>query len=75
MKKQFSIVRKLDDIEKELKEFGFLRIHKSFLVNAGYVQKIVPYRATLEGKMELPIPRVKFKLVRDRYFEYRSNLL
>ena len=47
---------KLDDIEKQLKRAGFLRIHRSFLVNSSKITKITAAQVHL-GELQLPISR------------------
>lgn len=47
----------LKELESKLEEFGFFRIHKSFLVNLHYVQRLIPwfngaYHLELEGLEE-----------------------
>ena len=39
---------------------GFLRIHRSYVVNLRYVQSIRRYRATLTDGRELPIGQEKY---------------
>lgn len=45
----------LADTERELKERGFLRIHKSFLVNMMYIKKLSSNTVLLQNKFELPV--------------------
>ena len=43
----FQIYKKLDELENELKNMGFVRAHLSFLVNMKYITKISSYVMTL----------------------------
>lgn len=43
----FQIYRKLDELENEFKDMGFVRAHQSFLVNMRYIAKISSYVMTL----------------------------
>ncbi len=72
---QYSLYGKLDDIEAELGIYGFLRIHKSFLVNTKYVQNIANYRVQLYDGRQLPVPREKFQEVKERYYEIRGDMI
>ena len=72
---RLSMYGKLDDIEEQVKDYGFLRIHKSYLVNMQYIVKVSAYEALLTGGDTLPIPRERYKAVRDRLFEYWSDLI
>lgn len=68
------IYDKLDNIESKLTQYGFLRIHKSYLVNMKHIQKISNYRAVLDNGEALPIPRLRFQSVKELYVEYRGAL-
>jgi DNA-binding LytR/AlgR family response regulator len=46
--------RTLSDLENELNEFGFIRVHKSYIVNVNYVQKMDGNKLIGET-FELPI--------------------
>lgn len=63
---------KLDLVEQRLNEYGFLRIHKSYLVNMRHIQKINHYMAGLDTGMELPIPRLRYQQVKEAYVEYKG---
>lgn len=72
--KRLHIYGRLDEIETELSFYGFIRIHKSYLVNMKYISKIENYKATLKTGDVLPIPREKFKTVKERYFEMLGEI-
>lgn len=57
-KKEPIEVRKLiGDLEKELSPYGFIRVHKGFLVNYKYVYKFSSSFLTLNDGKEIPISR------------------
>lgn len=66
---------KLTETEKLLEEHGFLRIHQSFLVNMRYITKISGYRLELEQKITLPVPKSRYKYVKNEYAFYRGDCL
>lgn len=68
------IYRKLDDIESALAGCGFLRIHKSFLVNMKHIRTIRNYRAFLDTGQELPVPRLKFQAVKEAFTTYKGAI-
>lgn len=70
----YQIYEKLDQIEKKLNGYGFLRIHKSYLVNMKHIQKINNYKAILDCGEELPVPRLKFQAVREAFVLYKGAL-
>lgn len=66
------IYRKLDEIEQTLSGYGFLRIHKSYLVNMKHIRKINNYTAFLDTGEELPIPRPRFQKVKEAFVAYKG---
>lgn len=72
---QYSLYEKLDNIEKELLPYGFLRIHKSFLVNTKYIENIVNYKVHLKNGKILPVPKEKFQKVKERYYEIMGDMI
>ena len=65
---------KLDQIEEELARYGFLRIHKSFLVNMKHVKRIGNYQAVLDSGEEFSVPRLRFAKVRDAFVAYKGEM-
>lgn len=61
----------LDELSKQLEPYGgFIRPHRSYLVNLEYVQHL-SYRAiTMRCLTEIPIPRGKYQKLKDTYLEY-----
>ena len=55
------LYKKMQEIEEELGEYGrhFLRVHRSYLVNYSYVEKLTYYYVMLETGEKLPISRGK----------------
>lgn len=71
---QYQIYDKLDNIEAKLSSYGFLRIHKSYLVNMRHIQKISNYEVILDTGECLPVPRLRFQSVKEAYVAYRGVL-
>ncbi|RDY30451.1 LytR/AlgR family response regulator transcription factor [Lachnotalea glycerini] len=67
----YSLYDKLDHIEEILDRNKFMRIHKSFLVNQKYISSIIRYKVQLRTGEFLPVPRQKYKLVEDKYYEIK----
>lgn len=66
-----TIVKSLKHIESKLSEFGFYRIHKSFLVNLNYIsQKPLGKSLTLSDDVILSISRRKLSGLRK---EFKKN--
>lgn len=60
----------LSDMEKQLSELDFVRIHKSYLVNCRYVYSIERGRVILTDKTELPLSRYKSDQVKSKVKNY-----
>lgn len=71
---QYQIYDKLDNIEAKLSPYGFLRIHKSYLVNMRHIQKISNYQVILDTGECLSVPRLRFQNVKEAYVAYRGVL-
>ena len=60
---------KLDEFERRINMYGFIRIHKSYLVNCIYILNISRYNATLSiyDNIQLPIPKDRYKEIKCIY--------
>lgn len=72
---QLFLYDKLDNIQNSLEDYGFLRIHKSYLVNMQYIEDIVKYKVMLKTGVELSIPRAKYNLVEEEYYVNVGKML
>jgi len=63
----YQIYEKLDVLEEILKGYGFLRTHNSFLVNMMHIRGINSYVLTLDDGRQLPVPKARYKQVRQEY--------
>lgn len=70
----YSIYKKLDEIEEQLKGMGFVRIHQSFLVNMRYVEKISSYVLHLSNGRELSVPKARYPAVKRQYIQFKGGL-
>ncbi len=64
---EISFYGKLDNIEKELTEKDFIRIHQSFLVNATKIKSLNKEVAELSCNVSLPISKSKASAVKQAY--------
>ncbi len=71
--KIYSIYKRLDEIEAELSDLGFVRIHQSFLVNMRYIEKISSYRLRLTNGVELSVPKARYKYVKKEYALFKGE--
>jgi len=72
--KKYALYGKLDDIEILLESYGFLRLHQSFLANIKNIAQVNNYRAVLTTGRDLPIPKQKFKVIKEAFIEYKGDL-
>ncbi|MDE6640436.1 MAG: LytTR family DNA-binding domain-containing protein [Acetatifactor sp.] len=72
--KLYTMYETLNVIEKQLENFGFIRIHQSYLVNKKYIIDVLRYKAILSNGDELIIPKVRYKEVRDAFIEYQGEV-
>lgn len=70
----YSMYETLNTIESELKDFGFIRIHQSFLVNLKYIANIMRYKVILTNGDELIIPKARYREVKDAFIEYQGEV-
>ena len=70
----YTMYEKLDCIDEQLCGCHFCRIHKSFLVNLKYVEKIERYYANLYNGSRVSISQSKYKSVRDEFVGYRGRI-
>lgn len=70
----YQIYSRLDAIEQELSGCGFLRIHKSYLVNMKHIRKINNYTAYLDTGLELPVPRSRFQSAKEAFVTYKGAM-
>jgi DNA-binding LytR/AlgR family response regulator len=71
---EYEMYDKLDNIEMKLRGFGFLRIHKSYLINMKYIKQMNNYKAILITNEELPIPKLRYQEVKEAFILYKGEL-
>ena len=72
-KGMFHIYKKLDELEHELKDMGFVRAHLSFLVNMRYITKISSYVMMLTTGKKIPVPKARYAQVKRNYMLYKGE--
>lgn len=76
--KSFSMYEKLDVMDQRLCHYGFCRIHKSFLVNLKYVQKIERYSAKLTenvcDRSHLPVSQSRYNQAKEQFIFCRGEV-
>jgi len=57
----------MDQLEELMIEKGFIRIHKTYLVNCMYIYKIKGEKIILSDKSEIPMSRIRATTVKEQY--------
>lgn len=70
----YTMNKKLDLIDSLLSGKGFLRLHKSFLVNQQYIKNISRYEAELCNGERIPISKARYMDIRNQYLAFRGGL-
>lgn len=63
----------MQKLEEELTAYGFLRIHKGYLVNYRFVRQIEPTEVLLTTGQRIPLARRKLQEVREAYLELMAE--
>lgn len=69
---RYHLYKTLDALETELKPYGFIRIHRSFLVNLRYVEQISSYVLELSNGEELTVPKARYAYVKQEFARYKN---
>lgn len=71
----FDFYSSMDKLEKELSEKGFIRTHRSFMINLKYIDKIQKDSITLIGGETIPMGSTyskKIKMVFSKFLTYKA---
>lgn len=70
----YTLYATLNDLEKEIGKFHFLRIHQSFLVNLKYIKNVTGYKVILNNNQQLIVPKARYKDVKNAFIAYKGEL-
>lgn len=65
----YHIYCKLNDLEDSLSEYGFIRVHKSYLVNKMHMRKLSNYKLLLDNNITVNVPRPRYNYVKMTFGE------
>ena len=65
--------KQMQQLEDELTPYGFLRVHKSYLVNYRFIRKISDNEVSLTNGEALPVSRRRLGEIREAYMELMQN--
>lgn len=72
--KEYSRYDRLDAVEQELRQYGFCRVHQSFLVNMKYARSVERYRVSLADGTEISVSKKYYKAVEREYIRRRGEI-
>lgn len=70
---QFTYYASINEEEEKLKKYDFVRIHRSYLVNMSYIQRINKKYVVLKNSKVLPLSEHRFKDVFDNFTSYLAR--
>lgn len=73
IRKTYKQYRKMYELEQELSEQGFLRIHKSYLVNMRYISYIKNREIYLKDGTALPCSKGEYQNIKQRYILWEGT--
>ncbi|MDE6433213.1 MAG: LytTR family DNA-binding domain-containing protein [Lachnospiraceae bacterium] len=60
---------RISDCEKGLGDYGFVRVHKGYLVNIRYIESFLTDTVVLDNKERIPVSRNRIEEVRVQYMK------
>lgn len=70
----YTLYGTLNDMEKEMIDFPFIRIHQSFLVNLKHIKSVAGYKIILSNNQQLIVPKARYKNVKSAFIAYKGEL-
>lgn len=67
--REYRLTEKLGVLEEKLQPYGFLRIHKSYLVNYRFIESYGQNTVILSGGVQLPVSKYRMKETKDAYLQ------
>ena len=67
-------VGKLADYEQRLRDFGFLRLQRSYLANMNYIEKIKNYHAVMTDGSKLKVSERQYAEICKRFLMWRGQI-
>ena len=63
----------LEDVRQKLEQYGFVRCHRSYLVNLAYISEIGRREALLIDGTQIPISRGNFQMLQEALLRYTES--
>ena len=68
--KPVEVVSRMERLEEELAPYGFMRVHKGYLVNYAHIKRLDGQEVTVTGGEKLPLSRRKAPEIKKKYLEF-----
>lgn len=65
-KKELIVYMTMDELDQKINEFGFIRVHKSFLVNYRFIDSIYRNEVVLNNEIKIPLSKKRAKEVKNK---------
>lgn len=72
--REYYMYDRLDNLQDKLKDYGFIRIHQSYLINGKHLKKVSRYIAELSSEINLPISKKYYSDIENFYIRKRGEL-
>lgn len=66
----YTMIGKISDLENQLNDHNFIRVHKSFIVNLRYIHNIFKNTITLDNGEEILLSKHRSKEVHEKFIQY-----
>ena len=70
VKKEYMVDNKINELEKQVEDFSFFRIHKSYLINLAFVKEYDQESVTMMNGDVLFISHLRLKEFKQKYMNY-----
>ncbi len=70
---EYQFYGSMSDLEQKLELLGFLRIHKSYLVNMEHIELFQHDQVRLKGGIWLPTSEKKYSELKQRYLQWEGE--
>lgn len=71
----YQIYEKMEVLQEQLRGYGFLRTHNSYLVNMQHIRSINSYILTLDNGRQMSVPKARYKQVKQDYMLFLGKEL
>lgn len=71
--KEYYMYDRLDNIQEKIENFGFIRIHQSYLINRDYMKNVCRYKVELINGISLGVSKKYYKELEDYYIRMRGE--